>query len=81
MAEELSFKEKIKTLQVMTRSGRGPAVREYRDPDDGHRIKKTRTELGHVVTEHADGRVSTNVYASPAEIKWVKPKSGEADSS
>lgn len=52
MTDELPFKEKIKTLQVMQRSGKGHAVKEWKDDRDGHRIKATRDDLNNVTTEH-----------------------------
>lgn len=76
MAEQLSFKEKLaywrqNGLQVMTRTGRGHAVREYRDEKDGHAIKATRDDLGNITREHAtkDDRVDVEIRAPHVVIK------------
>jgi hypothetical protein len=68
MQEELPFKEKIKTLQVMTRSGKGRAVKEMRDERDGHKIKKTRDELNNIVTEHATKDDRVDVLIRPETV-------------
>ena len=65
MAEELSFKDKIKTLQFATGATRNN-VKESRDPVDGHRIKKTRddaTSRGNITIEHnnKEDRVDVNI--------------------
>ena len=73
----LSFKDKIKTLQVMTRSGKGPAVRERRDERDGHRIKDTRDELGHVTTEHDTKDDRVDVLIRPGTAAWSQGETKE----
>jgi len=80
MAEQMSFKEKLAywretgALQVMTRTGQGPAIREYRDEKDGHRIKATRDELGNITKEHntRDDRVDVNIKAPHVKLQYTK---------
>lgn len=54
-------REKMRSIRVGSRTR--PRVREYRDPADGHRIKATRDELGHITTEHStpDDRVDIDI--------------------
>jgi hypothetical protein len=58
VGEELSFKDKIRTLHFGTGKARQPRVKETRDPVDGHRIKVTKDEAttrGNLTVEHAKG--------------------------
>jgi hypothetical protein len=54
-------REKMRSIRVGSRTR--ARTREYRDPADGHRIKATRDELGHITTEHAtkDDRVDIDI--------------------
>lgn len=66
MPEELSFAEKIKTLQFATGRARDKRTREFRDEQDGHRIKVTKDEAttrGNLTVEHAtkDDRVDVKI--------------------
>lgn len=74
MSEEIPFKEKIKTIGVMSGRWRGDKrVTETRHPEKGYRMKST-TEGGPDVgtvthTEHAVGdRVDANVHPATLSV-------------
>ena len=77
MTEPMPFKDKIRTLQVMTRSGKGPAVRDRRDEQDGHRIKDTRDEAGNITTEHDTKDDRVDVLIRPPHIRWSQGETKE----
>jgi len=65
MSEEMSFKDKIRTLSFATGKTRNN-VREWRDETDGHRIKATKDEAstrGNLTIEHntKDDRVDVEI--------------------
>lgn len=69
--EELSFKDKIKTIGAIRSGGISKTrVTEYRDASDGHRIKESVDSLGHMRREHntPNDRVDVAVNAAAAEV-------------
>lgn len=80
MPEELSFAEKIKTLQFSTGKAREKRTREFRHPTDGYRIKQTKDEAttrGNIITEHARGD-RQDVKIRP-DIETVRITRGELE--
>ena len=78
MPDEVPFKDKIKTLQFMGRTGQGSRVTEGTRPD-GVRVKATREgdpDVGYVThTEHAKGdRVDALVRPKPVTVKTSTQK-------
>jgi len=72
MPDDIPFKDKIKTLQVMSRTGQGSRVVEARTPE-GVRTKATREgdpDCGYVThTEHSKGdRVDALVQPRPVRL-------------
>lgn len=73
MSETMSFKDKIKTIQVMGRTGQGSRVTEGATAA-GVRTKSTREgdpDVGYVThTEHAKGdRVDATVTPKPIAVR------------
>lgn len=78
MAEEIPFKDKIKTLHFMDRTGKGSRVDTVRHPTEGYLMKKTREgdpDAGYVThTEHAKGdRVDAVVAPKTLTVRATNP--------
>lgn len=80
MAEDIPFAEKIKTIQVMNRTGAGPRVRDVRLPT-GEKAKEIRQgdpdQEGYVTTtesgtERADVVVQPNTVRLSAQMGLSK---------
>jgi len=79
MTDNIPFKEKIKTIQVMNRTGQGSRVRDVVGPDGGV-AKETREgdpdDKGYVIhTESGDDRVDCTVQPNPVKAS-LKLQSG-----
>ena len=73
MADSIPFKEKIKTIQVMNRTGQGSRVRDVVGPDGGV-AKETREgdpdDKGYVThVESGDDRVDCTVQPNLLKVR------------
>ena len=71
MSNEPEFDiEKLRSVGAILKHGRSkPKVQEYRDAEDGHRIKATTHENGTTVTEHNTPDDRQDVMIRPETIK------------
>lgn len=66
--DEMSFKEKIRTLNFGTRGRTRPKVEEGRDAQ-GYKTKAVTGEHGHTVTEHANPQDQVDVHIRAPHIR------------
>ncbi len=81
-AEE--YREKLRSIGFLAGGRSGPKVREYRDPEDGHRIKTTTDEHGNDVTQHNLGphqeeRQDVLIRPKPVNVRMVQNPPGSAE--
>jgi hypothetical protein len=79
VSDEMPFKDKIKTLHFMDRSGAGNRSRDLRHPTEGYRMKETREgdpDAGYVThTEHAKGD-RVDAVVAPKTLKLTTTTQG-----
>ena len=63
------FRDKLLTVGVLTSGRTRNRVHEYRDPDDGHRIKAVTDELNNTVTEHDTPDDRVDVMIRPETVR------------
>lgn len=79
MDDQMPFRDKIKTLQFMDRTGKGSRTDTVRHPTEGYLMKKTREgdpDAGYVThTEHAkNDRVDATVAPKALSLKTTAQK-------
>lgn len=67
MSEKLDL-EKLRSIGHLSKGRSGAKVKEYKDPEDGHRIKATTYEQGTTVTEHNTPDDRQDVMIRPQTI-------------
>lgn len=61
-------REKLLSIGYLSKGRTRPKVREYRDKNDGHRIKATTDEAGNTVTQHNTPDDRQDVLIRPKTI-------------
>ena len=63
--------EKLRSIGVLKGGRTRDKVKEYRDPEDGHRVKATTDEHGNTVTQHntPDDRQDVMIRPKVVEMK------------